>query len=71
MSNTEVKTNKREKALATIGIRSFLTVVIILLCALLINALNGYKARKSFFMIELPEYKLPSFLSVDSLEIMG
>ena len=38
----------------------FAGIVIILLCALLINALNGYKARKSFFIIELPEYKLPS-----------
>ena len=39
----------------------FAGIVIILLCALLINALNGYKARKSFFIIELPEYKAPSF----------
>ena len=39
----------------------FAGIVIILLCALLINALNGYKARKSFFIIELPEYKVPSF----------
>ena len=38
----------------------FVGIVIILLCALLINALNGYKARKSFFIIELPEYKAPS-----------
>ena len=39
----------------------FVGIVIILLCALLINALNGYKARKSFFIMELPEYKVPSF----------
>jgi ferrous iron transport protein B len=39
----------------------FVGIVIILLCALLINALTGYKARKSFFIIELPEYKAPSF----------
>ena len=39
----------------------FVGIVIILLCALLINALNGHKARKSFFIIELPEYKAPSF----------
>ena len=39
----------------------FAGIVIILLCALLVNALNGYKARKSFFIIELPEYKKPSF----------
>ena len=39
----------------------FVGIIIILLCALLINALNGHKARKSFFIIELPEYKAPSF----------
>ncbi|MBQ8350663.1 MAG: ferrous iron transporter B [Clostridia bacterium] len=39
----------------------FAGIVIILLCALLVNALNGHKARKSFFIIELPEYKAPSF----------
>ena len=38
----------------------FAGIVIILLCALLINALNGYKPRKSFFIMELPEYKAPS-----------
>ena len=41
----------------------FAGIVIILLCALLINALTGYKARKSFFIIELPEYKVPSLSS--------
>lgn len=35
-------------------------LVIIFLCALLINLLTGHKVRKSFFIIELPEYKLPS-----------
>ncbi len=39
----------------------FVGIVIILLCALLINKLTGHKARKSFFIIELPEYKVPSF----------
>ena len=39
----------------------FVGIILILLCALLINALNGYKPRKSFFIIELPEYKAPSF----------
>jgi len=39
----------------------FAGILIILLCALLINALTGHKARKSFFIIELPEYKAPSF----------
>ena len=39
----------------------FAGIVIILLCALLVNKLTGHKARKSFFIIELPEYKRPSF----------
>jgi ferrous iron transport protein B len=38
----------------------FAGIVIILLCALLINQLTGYKNRKSFFIMELPEYKRPS-----------
>ena len=36
-------------------------IVLIFLGALLINAITGYKARKSFFIIELPDYKIPSF----------
>jgi len=39
----------------------FVGILIILLCALLINKLTGHKAKKSFFIIELPEYKAPSF----------
>lgn len=39
----------------------FAGIVIIFLCALLINKLTGHKNRKSFFIIELPEYKVPSF----------
>ncbi len=39
----------------------FVGIAIILLCALLINKLTGHKVRKSFFIIELPEYKAPSF----------
>jgi len=35
-------------------------IVLIFLGALLVNKIAGYKARKSFFIIELPEYKLPS-----------
>ena len=35
-------------------------IVLIFLGALLINKITGYKARKSFFIIELPEYKAPS-----------
>ena len=40
----------------------FVGIVLILLSALLINALTGYKVRKNFFIIELPEYKIPSLL---------
>ena len=39
----------------------FSGIVLIFLGALLINKITGYKARKSFFIIELPEYKAPSF----------
>ena len=35
-------------------------IVLIFFCALLINKITGYRARKSFFIIELPEYKIPS-----------
>lgn len=38
----------------------FAGIVLIFLCALLINKVTGYKVRKSFFIIELPEYKIPS-----------
>ncbi len=38
----------------------FLGIVIIFFGALLINKITGFKARKSFFIIELPEYKVPS-----------
>ena len=40
----------------------FAGIIIILFCALLINRITGHKAKKSFFIIELPEYKAPSFL---------
>ncbi|MBE6532024.1 MAG: ferrous iron transporter B [Ruminococcaceae bacterium] len=40
----------------------FVGIALILLCALLVNKLTGYKNRKSFFIIELPEYKAPSVL---------
>lgn len=39
-----------------------LGIVLILLGALLIKAITGMKYRKSFFIIELPEYKIPSLL---------
>jgi len=38
----------------------FVGILLILFCALLVNKLAGYKVRKSFFIIELPEYKIPS-----------
>ena len=38
----------------------FVGIVLILLGALLVNKIAGYKSRKSFFIIELPEYKVPS-----------
>ena len=36
-------------------------IILIFLGALLINKITGNKAKKSFFIIELPEYKIPSF----------
>ncbi len=36
-------------------------IILIFLGALLVNKIAGHKARKSFFIIELPEYKVPSF----------
>ncbi len=48
----------------------FVGIALILCGALLVNVIAGHKARKSFFIIELPEYKLPSlkraFLSMCS-----
>jgi ferrous iron transport protein B len=38
----------------------FVGILIILICAFVINKIAGYKVRKSFFIIELPEYKAPS-----------
>ena len=35
-------------------------IVLILICAVLINKITGNKAKKSFYIIELPEYKIPS-----------
>lgn len=35
-------------------------IVLIFLGALLVNKITGFKAKKSFFIIELPEYKFPS-----------
>ena len=38
----------------------FVGIALILLGALLVNKITGHKYRKSFFIMELPEYKLPS-----------
>lgn len=38
----------------------FSGIALIFLGALLVNTITGFKARKSFFIIELPEYKVPS-----------
>ncbi len=35
-------------------------IILIFLCALLINKITAFRARKSYFIIELPEYKIPS-----------
>ena len=39
----------------------FAGIVIIFLGALLINRITGTNRRRSFFIMELPEYKIPSF----------
>jgi ferrous iron transport protein B len=47
-------------------------ILLIFLGALLVNKITGYKARKSFFIIELPEYKVPSLWgAVKSMFIRG
>ena len=38
----------------------FVGIILILLGALLVKAITGFKFRKFFFIIELPEYKRPS-----------
>ncbi len=38
----------------------FVGILLILFGALLVNKITAHKARKSFFIMELPEYKLPS-----------
>ena len=38
----------------------FAGILLIFLGALLIGKITGYKNRKSFFLIELPQYKIPS-----------
>ena len=38
----------------------FVGIALILLCSLLVNKIAGHRNRKNFFIIELPEYKVPS-----------
>ncbi len=38
----------------------FVGILLILLGALLVNRITGNRGRRSYFLIELPEYKLPS-----------
>ncbi len=38
----------------------FVAILIILGCALLVNLITGRKTKKSYFIMELPEYKTPS-----------
>jgi len=38
----------------------FIGIALIFFGALLVNRIAGYKNRKSFFIMEMPEYKLPS-----------
>ena len=38
----------------------FVGIFLIFIGALIINKITGYKVRKSFFIMELPEYKVPS-----------
>ena len=42
------------------AIMYFAGIALIFIGALLINLITGFKARKSFFIIELPEYRAPS-----------
>ena len=50
----------------------FVGIVMIFFGALLVNRISGHKARKSFFIIELPAYKVPSLkLAFDSMCARG
>ncbi len=40
----------------------FIGIILIFFCALLINAITGVRKKRSFFIMELPEYKAPSLL---------
>ena len=50
----------------------FIGIVLIFFGALLVNKVTGYKYRKSFFIMELPEYKRPSLKrAVGSMHARG
>lgn len=40
----------------------FVGIILIFLGALLVNKISGYNNRKSYFIIELPEYKVPNIM---------
>ena len=40
----------------------FFGIVLIFFGALLVNRITGHRSRKSFFIMELPEYKVPGFV---------
>ncbi len=42
------------------GAMYFTGIVLIFLCALLVNRITGYNAQNSYFIIEMPDYKAPS-----------
>ncbi len=50
-----------EKAAWVGTLMYFVGIVVILLGALLVNQITGNARKKSYFIIELPEYKIPSF----------
>ena len=43
------------------AIMYFTGIALIFIGALLVNAVTGNRAKKSYFIIEMPEYKVPSF----------
>ena len=50
----------------------FVGILLIFFGALLVNKIAGHKVRKSFFIIELPEYKAPSLkLAIHSMYARG
>ncbi len=50
-----------EKAAWVGTLMYFAGILIIFFGALLINQITGHRAKKSYFIIELPDYKVPSF----------